>query len=101
MPAFAGMTVAVLPVVPRFQRTRLLFGRRYHCAKCQSMGGLNVDSFLAHLTDRAVEFYGERLVSLVVFGSFASGRAHKGSDLDLLIVLNDAAPRRQQRLTEF
>lgn len=60
-----------------------------------------IDRFLDELRRQAAAFYGERLVSLAVFGSHASGRARPRSDVDLLIVLTDAAPRRRQRLDEF
>ena len=60
-----------------------------------------IDRFLDELRGHAVAFYGERLVSLAVFGSHASGRARPNSDLDLLLVLTAAAPRRRLRLDEF
>ncbi|MFQ5666900.1 MAG: nucleotidyltransferase domain-containing protein [Candidatus Binatia bacterium] len=60
-----------------------------------------IDGFLDALRQRATVFYGPRLVSLAVFGSHASGRAGPRSDLDLLIILATAAPRRRFRLDEF
>jgi hypothetical protein len=60
-----------------------------------------IASFLEELRRHCEEFYGDRLVSLAVFGSHASGRARPRSDLDLLIVLTTAAPRRRLRLDEF
>ncbi len=60
-----------------------------------------IDRFIAELRERADAFYGDRLISLAVFGSHASGRAHSRSDLDLLIILSTAAPRRRLRLDEF
>ncbi len=57
--------------------------------------------FLDVLQARSREFYGDRLVSLALFGSHASGRAGPRSDIDLLIVLSSAAPRRRLRLDEF
>jgi hypothetical protein len=60
-----------------------------------------IDQFLDELRRRAEAFYGDRLVTLAVFGSHASGRAHRRSDLDLLIVLSTAPPRRRLRLDEF
>lgn len=65
------------------------------------MSGPPVDAFLAILTERARRFYGERLVSLAVFGSHASGRATPRSDIDLFVVLESAAPRRRLRLDEW
>ncbi len=60
-----------------------------------------VDRFLDDLRRLAEAFYGERLVSLAIFGSHASGLARPRSDLDLFIVLASAAPRRRLRLDEF
>jgi len=63
--------------------------------------GETLEQFLAELRRQAVAFYGDRLVSLAVFGSHASGRAQPRSDLDLFVVLASAAPRRRHRLDEF
>jgi predicted nucleotidyltransferase len=60
-----------------------------------------IEQFLDDLRRHVESFYGERLVSLAVFGSHASGRARPRSDLDLLSILPDAAPRRRLRLDEF
>jgi hypothetical protein len=60
-----------------------------------------IDRFLVELAEQAREFYGDRLVSLAVFGSHASGRAEPRSDVDLFLVLAAAAPRRRLRLDEF
>lgn len=45
-------------------------------------------------------FYGERLSSLAIFGSYARGEAGLHSDLDLLIVLRSAGPM-GSRIREF
>lgn len=47
-----------------------------------------------------MRYYGENLLGLAVFGSFARGENRKGSDLDLLVILRDA-PKRRIRLAEF
>jgi predicted nucleotidyltransferase len=60
-----------------------------------------IDRFLDALRRQAEKFYGERLVSLAVFGSHASGRARPRSDVDLFMVLTGAAPKRRLRLDEF
>jgi len=60
-----------------------------------------MERFLHELRRRTEAFYGDRLVSLAVFGSHASGRARPRSDLDLLIVVTSAAARRRLRLDEF
>lgn len=41
---------------------------------------------------RAVDLYGSHLVGVVVFGSWARGEAADGSDVDLLVVLDDSLP---------
>jgi uncharacterized protein len=60
-----------------------------------------IERFFGVLAEQTAGFYGDRLVSLAVFGSHASGRAQRGSDLDVLIVLSEAPPRRRLRLEEF
>jgi predicted nucleotidyltransferase len=65
------------------------------------MAATAIERFLDELRQRAQAFYGDHLISLAVFGSHASGRARPRSDLDLLLVLSTAAPRRRLRLDEF
>lgn len=47
------------------------------------------------------ENYGERLVSLAVFGSVARGTQRPDSDVDLLVVCNPLPPGRMRRIAEF
>jgi len=47
------------------------------------------------------EEYGERLVSLAVFGSVGRGAAHPGSDLDFLLVADDLPRGRLRRMAQF
>lgn len=57
---------------------------------------------LALVLRRIVDYYGARLASLAVFGSYARGEPRFNSDLDLLIVLRSAAASRMsQRIQEF
>jgi predicted nucleotidyltransferase len=42
---------------------------------------------VARLHAELRRFYGERLVELVLFGSWARGEAEAGSDIDVLVVL--------------
>jgi predicted nucleotidyltransferase len=44
-------------------------------------------TILAELRRRFEALYGERLVQMVLFGSYARGDAAPGSDIDVLIVL--------------
>lgn len=45
--------------------------------------------------------YGERLVAVAVFGSWARGAATPTSDLDLLVVAEPLPPSRMKRVREF
>jgi len=47
------------------------------------------------------QFYGERLVSVVIFGSIARGTYSPASDLDVLIVAEALPPGRMKRIEEF
>ncbi len=49
----------------------------------------DLSKLLEEIKIKSTEHYGERLVSLVVFGSVAGGRATPESDIDLLIVLEE------------
>lgn len=47
----------------------------------------NLKKLLAELKTKFEEIYGDRLVQMVLFGSQARGDAHRGSDVDVLVVL--------------
>ena len=49
----------------------------------------------------AREFYGPRLISLVVFGSVGRGDPHAESDVDILIVADGLPNGRMRRVEEF
>ncbi len=48
---------------------------------------LIVQTALKELKDALQNLYGERLQGLYLYGSYARGTAHQGSDIDILIVL--------------
>lgn len=51
---------------------------------------------------RAVQaYYGERLVTLAVFGSVARGSQRADSDIDLLLICDPLPPGRMRRIAEF
>lgn len=59
------------------------------------------DDLFTAVRDATVALYGERLVALVVFGSWARGEATPASDLDLLVVAEPLPPSRMKRVREF
>jgi predicted nucleotidyltransferase len=56
---------------------------------------------LSRLTAACAAVYGDRLVSLVVFGSVGRGSARQESDVDLLVVADPLPQRRLRRMDEF
>lgn len=57
--------------------------------------------FIRLLIEKIKDFYGERLVSVVLYGSQARETQRPDSDIDLLIILSDAPRGRQARIDEF
>lgn len=53
------------------------------------------------LLERIETFYGERLVSVVLFGSVGRGTYRQDSDVDLLIIARDLPSGRMKRVKEF
>lgn len=47
------------------------------------------------------KFYGDRLISLVIFGSVARGTYRHDSDLDILLVIDGLPKGRIRRIAEF
>lgn len=56
--------------------------------------------YVAKVLERIVEFYGDQLVSLAVFGSYARAENRLNSDLDILLILKTNKPR-HERIREF
>ncbi len=50
----------------------------------------HVQETIRRCRERLVEYYGDRLQKVLVFGSVARGEAQPDSDLDLLVVLDGA-----------
>lgn len=45
--------------------------------------------------------YGDRFISLIIFGSVARGEMRKDSDVDLLLIIDSISKRRLERQKEF
>ena len=56
---------------------------------------------MTKLLKRIKEYYGEQLVSLVIFGSYARKENKLSSDLDILIILIRTNRPRHERIREF
>ena len=50
---------------------------------------VSIQKILKELKQGLVKLYGERLKGLYLYGSYARGDYREGSDLDVLVVLND------------
>lgn len=59
------------------------------------------EDLLGHIVRAAREVYGQRLVSVVVFGSVARGTQRFDSDIDLLLVIRELPSGRMKRVEEF
>jgi uncharacterized protein len=60
-----------------------------------------IEHLLEQLLGACQSFYGDRLVSLVVFGSVGRGTSRPDSDIDLLIVASPLPDGRIPRVREF
>lgn len=56
---------------------------------------------IVELKKKIIAHYGERLVSIVIFGSLARGRATSESDIDILLIVKDLHNRKMKRIDEF
>lgn len=65
------------------------------------MGNASGNDLFAAVRDAAVATYGDRLVALAIFGSWARDAATPASDLDLLVVAAPLPPSRMKRVREF
>ena len=59
------------------------------------------EAFLQEILSSLREYYGDRLVSLAVFGSVARGTQRPDSDVDLLVVCDSLPIGRTRRIAEF
>jgi predicted nucleotidyltransferase len=59
------------------------------------------DLILRAWHEKAVAFYGTRLISIVVFGSVGRGAMRPDSDIDVLFVIDPLPKARRRRVEEF
>lgn len=59
------------------------------------------DRLLSYLADACLKCYGDKMVSLAVFGSVGRGTPRPDSDIDLLIVAYDLPDGRMRRMAQF
>lgn len=59
------------------------------------------EGILPKILQSVKEFYGEKLVSVVVFGSVARGTPNPHSDIDLLIVCKELPQGVRKRINDF
>lgn len=57
--------------------------------------------YIDELKEKIIAYYGERLVSMVLFGSLARGTATQESDIDLLLIVEGLHKRKMKRMEEF
>ncbi len=60
-----------------------------------------IDHFSVHLLEAVVKTYGEDLITLALFGSWARLTATPVSDLDILLAAKNLPPSRGRRITSF
>jgi predicted nucleotidyltransferase len=59
------------------------------------------NNIIEHLKNACLDVYGDRLISLCVFGSVAAGTMRPDSDIDLLVVCDSLPHGRMARVREF
>ncbi|MCL6559866.1 MAG: nucleotidyltransferase domain-containing protein [Firmicutes bacterium] len=57
--------------------------------------------FLRDLLSQTTRYYGDRLVTLAVFGSVGRGRQRADSDIDIMLIVEDLPDGRLKRIQEF
>lgn len=55
-----------------------------------------VNEIMGELRECFIDNYGDRLISIILFGSQARGDANPDSDFDVLVVLKDAVETRKE-----
>jgi predicted nucleotidyltransferase len=59
------------------------------------------EKIIAHLTERLVEDLGDKIESIVLYGSVARNEAHEDSDIDILVVTRDDDRKLYDRISKI
>jgi predicted nucleotidyltransferase len=59
------------------------------------------EKIVAHLTERLVEDLGDKIESIVLYGSVARNEAHEDSDIDILVVTRDDDRKLYDRISKI
>jgi predicted nucleotidyltransferase len=59
------------------------------------------EKIVAHLTERLVEDLGDKIESIVLYGSVARNEAHEDSDIDILVVTRDDDRKLHDRISKI
>ena len=62
---------------------------------------LTYGKIVAHLRDKLVQELGDRIESIVLYGSVAKNKAHKDSDIDVLAVTRDDDRKTYNRISKI
>lgn len=60
-----------------------------------------LEKVVKNITETIINYYGEALVSLVLFGSCGRGDFQNDSDIDLMVVLQERSDTLSERIIEF
>ncbi len=57
--------------------------------------------YIKEIKECVLNYYKERLISLIIFGSFSRGTCTPESDMDLLLIVEGLHKRKMKRIEEF
>ncbi len=61
----------------------------------------DLKKYIREIKECVLNYYNERLVSLIIFGSFSRGTFTPESDIDLLLIVKGLNKRKMKRIEEF
>jgi uncharacterized protein len=72
-----------------------------YCARKLALPGARVGGPAGELVERAAAAFGEELVGVVLFGSWARGEARAGSDVDVLLIVGGGVELRRSAYLDW